>query len=87
MDKDKLFLVIYLNIASIPSEDVLEYINKVTKVIEFDDSVQRLIVPVRGEETKIECINPVLLTEEQYKEVEEKINSLEQEVKEKLKTL
>jgi hypothetical protein len=87
MDKDKLFLVIYLNIASIPSQDVVEYINKVTEVIKFDDSVLRLIVPVRGEETKIECINPVLLTEEQYKDVEEKINTLKQVVEEKLKTI
>jgi hypothetical protein len=87
MDKDKLFLVIYLNIASIPSQDVVEYINKVTEVIKFDDSVLRLIVPVRGEETKIECINPVLLTEEQYKDAEEKINTLKQVVEEKLKTL
>lgn len=87
MDKDKLFLVIYLNIASIPSADVVEYISKAAEVTNFDDSVQRLIVPVRGEETKIECINPVLLTEEQYKDVEEKINTLKQVVEEKLKTL
>ena len=87
MDKDKLFLVIYLNIASIPSADVVEYISKVAEVTKFDDSVQRLIVPVRGEETKIECINPVLLTEDQYKDVEEKINALKQVVEEKLKTL
>lgn len=87
MDKDKLFLVIYLNIASIPSADVVEYISKVAEVTNFDDSVQRLIVPVRGEETKIECINPMLLTEEQYKDVEEKINTLKQVVEEKLKTL
>jgi hypothetical protein len=87
MDKDKLFLVIYLNIANIPSQDVVEYINKVAEVTKFDDSVQRLIVPVRGEETKIECINPVLLTEDQYKDVEDKINTLKQVVEEKLKTL
>ena len=87
MDKDKLFLVIYLNIADIPSQDVVEYINKVAEVTKFDDSVQRLIVPVRGEETKIECINPVLLTEDQYKDVEDKINTLKQVVEEKLKTL
>ena len=87
MDKDKLFLVIYLNIASIPSADVVEYIKKVTEVIKFDDSVLQLIVPVSGEETKIECINPVLLTEEQYKDAEEKINTLKQIVEEKLKTL
>ena len=87
MDKDKLFLVIYLNIADIPSQDVVEYINKVTKVIKFDDSVLQLIVPVSGEETKIECINPVLLTEDQYKDVEDKINTLKQVVEEKLKTL
>ena len=87
MDKDKLFLVIYLNITDILSEDVVGYINKVAEVTKFDDSVRLLIVPVRGKETKIECINPALLTEEQYKDVEEKINILKQEVEEKLKAL
>lgn len=87
MDKDKLFLVIYLNITGIHSADVVEYINEVTEVVKFDDSVQRLIVPVRGEETKIECINPVLLTDEQYEEARKKIESLTEKVEEAIKML
>lgn len=86
MDKGKLFLVIYLDITSIPSSDVAQYLYKVEEVIKFDESVMRLIVPIRGE-TRVECINPVLLDEEQYKAVEEKINELKEVVEEKLKEL
>lgn len=86
-DKDKLFLVSYLNIASINSSDVLEYIDKFARAIYFDDSVKHLIIPIRDGETRVECINPALLTDEQYKEVEEKINGFKNKFEEILKSL
>lgn len=87
LDKDKLFLVCYLNIGNIPAEDVSEYLHKFAEVFTYDESIEKIIVPIRKGESRVECINPVLLTEEQYKDVEEKINTLKQEVEEKLKTL
>ena len=86
MDKDKLFLVIYVNVDSILG-DVSVYLEAFARQATFDDSVMRLIVPVRGQETRVECINPVLLNEEQYKEAEEKIKSLQEEVEKALKDL
>ena len=87
MDKDKIFIVAYIDVRRINESDIVPYIEATASAIKFDDSVVRLLIPTRDSETRIECINPVLLTEEQYKDVEEKINTLKQEVEEKLKTL
>ena len=87
MDKDKLFLVIYVNIDNIHMSDVSAYLEAFARQTTFDETVMRLIVPVRDQETRVECINPVLLTEEQYKETEEKIKTLQEKVEEALTTL
>lgn len=87
LDKEKLFLVIYLNIGSVPSIDVSAYLKDFSRSLTYDESIERLIIPTRDGETRVECINPVLLNEEQYAEVEKKIESLSQEVIDALKTL
>ena len=87
MDKDKLFLVFYLNIGSIPDENVSEYLHSFAEAFTYDESIERIIVPTRKGESRVECINPVLLTDEQYKEVEEKVKNLKKEVETALKTL
>ena len=87
LDKEKLFLVIYLNIGSIADGDVSEYIWKFADSLTYDESVERLIIPIRKGETRVECINPVLLNEEQYEGVRKKIENLNQEVSDALKTL
>ncbi len=87
MDKDKLFLVCYLNVGSMPAEDVGEYLHSFIKAFTYDASIERIVVPIREGESRVECINPVLLTDEQYKEVEEKVKNLKQEVETALKTL
>lgn len=87
MDKDKLFLVCYLNTGNIPAEDISEYLNTFAKAFTYDESIERIIIPTRKGESRVECINPVLLTDEQYKEVEEKVKNLKQEVETALKTL
>jgi len=87
LDKDKIFLVVYLNVGTISDSDVDEYVCKVTETMNFDDSVHLFIVPTRNEETRFECINPVLLDEKQYKSVEKKIKNLKKEVEERIKAL
>ena len=87
LDKDKLFIVIYADVRGIHDSDVVSYIKAITSSIKYDESIVKLIIPTRDSETRVECINPVLLTEDQYKDVEDKINTLKQAVEEKLKTL
>ena len=75
MLKDKIFLVFYLDTTDIPRGDEGEYILSISERLEYlkDDSVMLVIVPVEGQETRLECINPVLLNEEQYVQVQKKI--------------
>jgi hypothetical protein len=87
MDKDKIFLVVYLNVGATLDSEVENYVKSLTDCLNFDDSVQLFIVPCRGSDTRIECINPVLLDEKQYKSVEKKIKGLKKTVEEKLAAL
>ena len=77
--KDKIFLVLYVDVSRIPIEDTYEYLSTVTDAFERikDESVQMAILPVREQETRLECINPVLLNEEQYAQVQEKLNDFQ----------
>lgn len=81
MDKDRLIIVIYVNIAPIDSAYVSEYLYKIAKATMFDESIVRLVIPVREGETRVECINPQLITEDKYKEVEETVEKLKEKLK------
>lgn len=82
-----MFLVMYVNIGGVNSEDVPAFLNKFADVFQYDDSIERLIIPTREGESRVECINPVLLDKEQYAEVERKIEGIKKEVSEALKNL
>ena len=87
MDKDKIFLVVYLNVGTAADSEIEDSVKRLTDTLNFDDSVHLFIIPCRGSDTRIECINPVLLDEKQYKSVEKKIKGLKKTVEEKLATL
>lgn len=87
LDKEKLFLVMYVDISGVNSSDVAEYLNHFANAFQYDESIERLIIPTREGESRVECINPVLLNKEQYAEVERKIESIKKEVSEALKSL
>lgn len=87
LDKDKLFIIIYVDVRNVNRVDVSEYLRPIANATVFDESVIRLIIPTRDSETRVECINPVLLTEEQYGETKKRIEDLAEKVKEALDTL
>lgn len=75
LDKDKIILVVYVNISYIDIADVAEYMHKITDTITFDDSVLRLFIPIRDSETRIECINPKRISDEEYIRVSELVEN------------
>ena len=81
-DKDKIFLIIYFDVRNIDRADVPYYLKNVSESLIFDESVLKVFIPIEGE-TRVECINPVLLNEEKYKEVEKVF----EEAKKKLEDL
>ena len=82
LDKDKLIVVIYVGTEDIQKtyELVIDLEKNIKKC--FDDSVRLIFVPdVNNIGIKFECINPVLLNEEQYKKVEDKLTVLDNKIK------
>lgn len=83
MSKDKIILVITLG-SGIPFEDYETIIkdanDKINRQYPEDDLPVTLFVPGRDYETKIECINPVVLNEEQYKEYDEIIKKCKESI-------
>lgn len=89
LDKDKIIIVVYLNTGCIDMEDVNEFCYEATKFLNriFDDSVLKLVVPVREGETRVECINPILLTEDEYKKTMKTVENLTEKVNKALEDL
>jgi len=75
-------LVIYIGVAGIRSEDIAEYVAKVTAKISptvFEGEI--IVIPVQSHDTKVECINPYYVTDiDLIKENTEKLKKLKDEL-------
>ena len=70
MNKEKIILIHYINVSNIDSNDVSkimeEIINKFSP--KEEDNIISYWIPVREGETRVECINPKLVSEEDFTE-------------------
>lgn len=71
LTKDKIILVYYIDMGKLPPSKVGEYIQTLGEQVkngipEDDDSIIQYVLPVRGENSRVECINPKFVTEEEY---------------------
>lgn len=82
--KDKIILVFYVGIRNLSDKnDVQDYLTKLRDlaVHDNDDSVEGFFVPLsETNEIRIECINPVMISEEKYSEVEKKLSELKEKM-------
>ena len=74
LDKDKIISVRYIDVSKIGNSYTLEYLNNFNKSLIFDESVVKLIIP-NYEETRIECINPKRISDEEYIKVSELVEN------------
>lgn len=77
LDKDKIIIVVYVGVKSSDYYyEIVENVRKATKPL-FDESVKMIYVPDHNNfGIKIDCINPVILDEEQFKKADETIDKL-----------
>jgi len=79
--KDKIILVCYINVTNVDNSDVhrlcSDFANGISNII--DNTVEYFILPVIDSQTRIECINPVLLDEKQYQDIKKKLESIDKE--------
>lgn len=76
---DKLILVFYIDIRGITFfEERNYYISEMSERISNlceDENVLHYVVPVKSE-NRVECLNPKLLSEQEYEEVKQKLNEV-----------
>ena len=79
VDKERIIIIFYIDTSNIDIDDAYEYINAASKSLNsyFDDTVKTLFMP--SDENRVECINPVLLNEEEYKKVSDTVEKFEVE--------
>lgn len=77
INKDQLILVNYINVGNIDAKDIQRLIADIANSTAdmFDNTVAVLHVPVTDSESRIECINPKYIVQDN-KDWEEKINKL-----------
>jgi len=76
-DKDKLLLIFYVGLKHIRQEERPAYFNEISQhfINAFDETIKPiLIADVKSNKIKVECINPKLITEDEYAKVQEIID-------------
>lgn len=79
-------IVIYIGVAGIRTEDIEEYVRKVTsKIVPETIKAEFITIPIQSYDTRIECINPKYITEEKLiQEHETKLKILNEELQDQI---
>lgn len=89
MTEEHKILVIYVGVAGIRSEDIEEFVRRVTDRITPQTHIGEIIViPTQSPNTRVECINPKYITEpELVAEHTELMKKLQEELQHQLDEL
>jgi len=88
--KDKLILVFKINVNNIDPIDAYAYIDEIAAHFtpKEDEDAVAYFVPIRHDtEHPVECINPKLLTDDEFEHVTERLNNIEKAYKEFMEEL
>lgn len=81
---DKLILVIYVNVAKQSPRDIDETMQRVRDHLDpKDENILSYYMPVFSGDNRVECINPKLVSEDDYVQAKEALDTMI----EKLKTI
>jgi hypothetical protein len=70
MSKEKIILIHYINVGNIDGNDLSEMMENVVNKFspKEEDNIISYWIPVREGDTRVECINPKLVSEEDFTE-------------------
>ncbi|GIV44030.1 MAG: hypothetical protein KatS3mg035_1153 [Bacteroidia bacterium] len=81
--KEKVILVFYVNVGSLPDSDIERAITRIKSIMPEDDHAMYLFIPVRNQETRVECVYPLFLSDDQIKsKAKEMLDRMFKKVKE-----
>jgi len=86
MDNENKILVIYIGVQGLRSEDIEDFVRKVSQRISPSTlNGEIIVIPTQSPDTRIECINPKYITDaELIKEHTEMMKNLQQELQHQL---
>ena len=76
-----IILVFYIDVGNLPDCDVREYLSKISEALTEKNSkteYKYFFIPVRGQVSKVECINPVRTSGKVYENIVQKLNNSQQ---------
>ncbi len=88
--QEKTILVYYINVGNMSSEEVSEFLQNISTGLietEKENNILSYLVPIKDTETRIECINPRLLTEEEYLEAKNALKNCKRKMNEFVESL
>lgn len=85
---NKLILIFYIGIGNLEDNVIDDYMNSLYRSFPVEDDIIKYFIPYNGE-TKIECLNPKLVTDDEYLKAKEVLDNnqkiVEDFIKNKLK--
>ena len=82
---EKIILVFYVYVGGMDYHQVSEYIDGIKKSLTVDDEIINYIVPIKTGETRIECLTPKLISENDFEDVKTILDRNQQLIDEFLK--
>lgn len=81
----KPILIFYINTDGYSGQQITVLVDDIVKNLSCDDSIKFYVVPItNGQHTKVECINPILATEEEYMVICKKLTEYTDKLMEKM---
>lgn len=66
MEKEPKLIVLYIGVAGVRSEDIEDFTQRVIKRISPTTiDAEIIVIPIQSTDTRVECINPKYITEEE----------------------
>lgn len=85
-ENNRLILVFYIDVSNLYKEDIPAYMNEVAiELSKNDNNTDKYFIPIFEGDSRIECINPVMISEEEYAEVKRKIDEIDKIFKDLIK--
>ena len=83
----KTILVVYINVGDLKTHDLEEYMESLRNEFLRDDPSEILhyFIPTREGETRIDCVNPKLITTDDYQKVQKVLDENQKIVNDLLK--
>ncbi len=85
---NKIILVHYIRVGNSSAPKVDEILSRVRKhLVPADEDIISYVIPVKDEESRVECINPRFVTEEEYESARRSLDKAQKALDEVLEKL